>query len=137
MRCLHGWHALQIETPETNPRLLPQRGVLKALLYATVRENVTVHCRLRNICEIAFCGTDGQSHFFHAEAHGTPDDMLRDPFLETSLIDFVTDPEKAKPRFAGVATDPYGSGRHLLLPMFRRMQHEGSWCALIPVVSCV
>ena len=87
------------------------------------------------VAKVAFYRTDGRSHCFHAEAHGTPDDMLRDPFLDTSLIDFVSDPAKAKPRFAGVAEDPYGSGRHLLLPMFRLMQHQGSQYVLSHVTT--
>lgn len=52
--------------------------------------------------------------------------MLKDPFQDTRVLHFVTDPEKGRPAFAGAAEDPYGSGRHLLLPMLRRMQHDGS-----------
>ena len=56
--------------------------------------------------------------------------MLKDPFAYTGAMDFVSDPAMRRPRFAGIAEDPYGSGRHLLLPLFRRMQHEGSRLAL-------
>ena len=59
--------------------------------------------------------------------------MLRDPFADTRAMDFVSDPAMRRPRFAGIAEDPYGSGRHLLLPLFRRMQHEGSRLALSSV----
>ena len=59
--------------------------------------------------------------------------MLRDPFADTRAMDFVSEPAMRRPRFAGIAEDPYGSGRHLLLPLFRRMQHEGSRLALSSV----
>lgn len=61
-----------------------------------------------------------------ADALGSPEDILKDPFLDTRAADFVTDPAKCRPRFAGVAEKPYGSGRHLLLPLLRRMQQGGS-----------
>ena len=67
-----------------------------------------------------------------ADAHGAPEDVLKDPFADTRTMDFVSDPAMRKSKFAGIAEDPYGSGRHLLLPLFRRMQHEGSRLALRP-----
>ena len=70
-----------------------------------------------------------------ADAHGAPEDVLKDPFADTRAMDFVSDPAMRRPRFAGVAGDPYGSGRHLLLPLFRRMQYEGSRLALRSVAG--
>ena len=70
-----------------------------------------------------------------AEAYGAPEDMLKDPFADTRVLDFVTDPAKGEPRFAGVENDPYGGGRHLLLPLFRRMQYQGSRYATLSSFS--
>ena len=56
--------------------------------------------------------------------------MLKDPFADTRAMDFVSDPAMRRSRFGGSAEDSYGSGRHLLLPLFRRMQYEGLRLAL-------
>jgi hypothetical protein len=61
--------------------------------------------------------------------------MLKDPFADARVLDFVTDPAKGEPRFAGVDSDPYGGGRHLLLPLFRRMQYQGSRYATLSNTS--
>ena len=79
-------------------------------------------------CERPHDHMDGDK-WLSAEALGSPEDMLKDPFLDTRASDFVTDPARGPSRFAGVADEPYGSGCHLLLPMLRRMQHGALRCA--------
>ena len=38
--------------------------------------------------------------------HGSPEDVLKDPFADTRAMDFVSDPAMRRSRFAGVAEDP-------------------------------
>ncbi len=63
-----------------------------------------------------------------------PEDMLKDPFADTRVLDFVTDPAKGKPRFAGLENDPYGGGGHLLLPLLRLIQYQDSRYAALSTI---
>jgi hypothetical protein len=51
---------------------------------------------------------------------------LPGPYDRSSTGYFVTDAECREPAYAGVADDPYGGGRHLLLPLFRSLQRRAA-----------
>lgn len=52
---------------------------------------------------------------------------------QRSLLEFVTDSGRSEPEYVRAARDPFGGGRHLLLPLFRTLQRRAA--RLLPLLQ--